>query len=308
MSLPNKCPLCNAGNAKQFVVTPHVYGHEKDYGHAFYHCHSCDVRYQYPSLNPNQEAQFYADEFEKFMEKRAGKKGGWQKANEHINANEITRQRRMKYINPNLNEKINILEIGCSSGFMLYPLHELGHSCVGVEPSGVFSDFVKENNLIVYNSVKDLINKAPELKFDIIMHFFVLEHISDPLTFFSEQLNLLKPNGKIIFEIPNVADPLYTIYDIPAFERFYWSLAHPWYFSQKSLEYLLNKLNCHFEIKLDQRYDLSNHMIWARDGRPGGMGELTSLLGNKLEQDYKKNLIKVGKCDTLIGIISKGPT
>ena len=95
------------------------------------------------------------------------------------------------------------------------------------------------------------------------MRFFVLEHISNPILFLKEQLNLLKPNGKIIFEIPNVSDPLYTIYDIPAFERFYWSLAHPWYFSLKSLVYLLNKLNQPFEIKLDQRYDLSNHMICA---------------------------------------------
>ena len=113
-------------------------------------------------------------------------------------------------------------------------------------------------------------------------------------------------NGKIIFEIPNVADPLYSIYDIPDFERFYWSLAHPWYFSQQSLEYLLNKLGCRFEIQLDQRYDLSNHMVWARDGRPGGMGKFSELLGKELEESYNQNLIKSGKCDTLIGIIYKG--
>ena len=60
-----------------------------------------------------------------------------------------------------------------------------------------------------------------------------------------------------------------------------------------------------FDILLDQRYDLSNHMIWARDGVPGGLGKLTHLLGNKLEENYKKNLIRIGKCDTLIGIVSK---
>jgi len=189
---------------------------------------------------------------------------------------------------------------------MLYPLEKMGNHCVGVEPSGVFSDFVKNNNLTVYNSVEQLVDKKPKIKFDLIMHFFVLEHIADPLSFLSKQLSLLKTNGKIIFEIPNVADPLYSIYDIPDFERFYWSLAHPWYFSQQSLEYLLNKLGCRFEIQLDQRYDLSNHMVWARDGRPGGMGKFSELLGKELEESYKQNLIKSGKCDTLIGIIYKG--
>jgi 2-polyprenyl-3-methyl-5-hydroxy-6-metoxy-1,4-benzoquinol methylase len=77
------------------------------------------------------------------------------------------------------------------------------------------------------------------MKFDVIMHFFVLEHISDPLNFLKLQIELLKPGGKIIFEIPNAADVIYSVYDIPAFERFYWSIAHPWYFSEKSLTYLL---------------------------------------------------------------------
>jgi len=305
MPLPKKCLLCNSGSSNQTVVTRHVYGQDQGRGHAFFHCQTCDIYYQYPRLDPNEEAQFYAKEFEKFMETRAGESGGWQKANNHVDVNEDTRLRRMKYIKPYLKENINILEIGCSSGFMLYPLEKMGHSCVGVEPSGVFSDFIKNNNLTVHNSVEQLVKESPKLKFDLIIHFFVLEHISDPLTFLSKQLNLLKPNGKIIFEIPNVEDPLYSIYDIPDFERFYWSLAHPWYFSQQSLKYLLNKLDYSFEIQLDQRYDLSNHMVWARDGLPGGMGKFSKLLGKKFEENYKQNLIKIGKCDTLIGIISK---
>jgi len=136
------------------------------------------------------------------------------------------------------------------------------------------------------------------------MHFFVLEHIVDPLAFLQHQIKLLKPGGKIIFEIPNAADVLYSVYEIPAFERFYWSIAHPWYFSEKSLTYLLNKLDMKFDILLDQRYDLSNHIKWARDGKPGGMGMYTNALGEEIEILYKRNLIKTKNCDTLIGIIT----
>ena len=117
---------------------------------------------------------------------------------------------------------------------------------------------------------------------------------------------LIKPNGKIIFEIPNAADPLYSVYDIESFERFYWSMAHHWYFNYKSLKFLLDKLGYRFEIQLEQRYDLSNHMVCARDGRPGGMGKFSDFLGKELEESYKKNLIKSGHCDTLIGIVYKG--
>jgi 2-polyprenyl-3-methyl-5-hydroxy-6-metoxy-1,4-benzoquinol methylase len=264
------------------------------------------VRYLYPGLTPEEESRFYAAEFEAFMASRSGnEKGGWQKAEEHIVANEPTRQRRMKYLTTNLAEGSSLLEVGCSSGFMLYPLLKAGHACKGIEPSGVFSQFVKGRGITVYNSMCQLQEHAPEERFDTILHFFVLEHIADPLKFLKRQLALLNPGGKIIFEIPNVADPLCSIYEIPAFERFYWSIAHPWYFSEQSLHYLLKQLGLPYEILRDQRYDLSNHMVWARDGKPGGMGRFTNKLGLELDEIYKQTLIQIGKCDTLIAIISK---
>lgn len=305
MSLPDECPLCGAGRAAQSVVTPHVYGGAARQGNAFFHCETCDVRYQYPGLTPEEEARFYAAEFEGFMASRAGDKGGWLKAEQHVAANEPTRVRRMKYLAPYLSKPADVLEVGCSSGFMLYPLAAAGHRCTGVEPSGVFSEFVNERGLTAYQSLDQLRQNAPDARFDLILHFFVLEHIANPATFLAELLSLLKPGGKIVFEIPNAADPLYSVYDIPAFERFYWSVAHPWYFSESSLHFLLKQLGHSYEVLRDQRYDLSNHMVWARDGRPGGMGRFTSQLGEALEEAYKQALIRVGKCDTLVGILGK---
>jgi SAM-dependent methyltransferase len=304
MALPLQCPLCKTNSETQQVVTPHVYG-DKEKRRAFYHCLTCDVRYQYPALSSEEESKFYNAEFEKFMSGRSGDAGGWLGAESHIKANESTVARRMKYLIPNIPDSSEILEVGCSSGFMLFPLQQLGHICTGIEPSGFFSDYVKGKGVNVYASVEDLITQDADNRFDTIMHFFVLEHIADPISFLKTQLSLLKSGGKIIFEIPNVADALYTVYDIPAFERFYWSIAHPWYFSKASLKYLLDQIDQPYEIQLDQRYDLSNHMIWARDGKPGGMGRFTEQIGYELEELYKKSLIKNGKCDTLIGIITK---
>jgi SAM-dependent methyltransferase len=188
---------------------------------------------------------------------------------------------------------------------MLWPLKQLGHQCFGVEPSGLFGEFVNSQGIKVYDSLDDLKDGESDRRFDLIFHFFVLEHISEPITFLESQLALLKPGGMIIFEIPNASDPLYSVYDIPDFERFYWSVAHPWYFSEDSLNYLLRKLGCSYKILRDQRYDLSNHMIWARDGKPGGMNFFTEELGTEIESNYKQSLIKSGKCDTLIAVISK---
>lgn len=304
MALPANCPLCKAERDRQNVVTPHVYGGTEH--QAFFHCVSCDVRYLYPGLSAEDEAHFYAAEFEGFMSGRSGSRGGWEQAERHVSANEPTRLRRMKYLEQSLPKKGRILEVGCSSGFMLYPLAQAGYACTGIEPSGVFREFVGSRGVPCLSSTGDLQQTLDSGgKFDAIMHFFVLEHIADPQAFLMQQLDLLNPGGVVIFEIPNAADPLHSVYNIPAFERFYWSVAHHWYFSRDSLAYLLGKLGASFEILLDQRYDLSNHMTWARDGRPGGMGKFTPQLGQELEDQYRQALVRVGRCDTLVGILKK---
>ena len=305
MAIPEKCPLCLAESKNQSVVTSHVYGNDSNISRAFFKCSECEVIYQYPLLTKEEEENFYISEFESFMASRSGKSGGWKKSEDHIKANEPTRIRRMTYLSPLLPKNGRILEVGCSSGFMLWPLIQKEYQCFGIEPSGVFSDFVKSKGLKVFNSIDDPKISDEQEKFDLIMHFFVLEHISDPLAFLQKQLSLLNKGGKLVFEIPNSSDPLYTVYDIPEFERFYWSIAHPWYFNKQSLEYLLLKLNTSFNISFDQRYDLSNHFIWAKDGKPGGMNKYSNFFSPELEECYKKTLINNGHCDTLIVTINK---
>src|ERR1700689_5019299 len=123
MALPANCPLCRCGADDQRVVTSHVYG-ANGAERAFYHCANCDVRYMYPGLTPEEEARFYSAEFEGFMAGRAGAAGGWTKADDHIRANEPNRLRRMAYMKPFFERRTRVLEIGCSSGFMLFPLVE----------------------------------------------------------------------------------------------------------------------------------------------------------------------------------------
>ena len=207
MKFPKKCPLCSFKQKKPKIISSKVYG-DKGRKRAFFLCKNCDVRYLFPQLNSEEEKLFYKKEFESFMDKRSGKSSGWLKVEKHIKQNTETFKRRLKYIKPYLSKSDSILEIGCSSGFMLYPFLKKGHDCIGIEPSGVFSDYVKKRGIKVYESLKKL-NHKDKSKFNLIFHFFVLEHISDPIKFLKEQLLVLKKGGKIIFEIPNVADPLH---------------------------------------------------------------------------------------------------
>lgn len=304
MAIPTSCPLCAAAADEQSVVTDRVYG--DDSGRAVFHCRRCDVRYLFPGQNAEEEARFYAKEFESFMASRAASGAGWEGPERHIAASEGERRRRMAHLETLIAPDSRVLEFGCSSGFMLYPLAEGGHHCVGIEPSGVFSDYVRERGMPCYDSLKELVaSEGATASYDVIFHYYVLEHVRDPVAFLRSQLALLKPGGKIIFEVPNANDALTTVYDIGAYARFIWVVSHRWYFSEQSLARVMEMAGGTGNVQLDQRYDLSNHLVWARDGKPGGMGRFTKVLGSDLEDFYRQALIRARCCDTLIGVLTQ---
>ncbi len=267
------------------------------------------MTYLFPILSSEEKETFYQKEFPDFMASRTAgtKNGGWLLAEEHVRESNHQRNRRMKYLEPLLpHPGGRILEVGCSSGFMLFPLVERGYECVGIEPTKVSADYIRSQNVECFRDQSDLMGHAlAEDGFDLIMHFFVADQTTDTFRFIEEQIPLLREGGKIIFEVNSTDDPLISLYKLESFDQFCWAVAQNYFFSQKSFGHLIEKFDLPYEIILDQRYDLSNHMVWARDGKPGGMGRFTDVLGPEIEDQYRQALIKAGRCDTLIGVLKK---
>ena len=176
-----------------------------------------------------------------------------------------------------------------------------GVECVGVEPSGEFKEFDELSGHTVFNDISEVKGR----EFDVITHFFVFEHIRNPFNFLKESHELLKKGGVIIGEVPCAHDVLTSLYNIDAFEKFYWSIAHHYYYTKKSLSYILNKLGYKYKLVPEQRYDLSNHMVWMKDGKPGGQGRYDEQLGKDVNSAYRKNLINTWQCDTIFMYVWK---
>ena len=295
---PLECRLCQSKHIEFPVVGDHVFGGHPD--QRFYECPNCDVAFLYPPPNEQEEAAFYAQEFEKFMETRAGEVGGWAGPEAHIEANQGQVARRMPYLESELSSPgVRVLEIGCSSGFMLLPMKERGLDVMGVEPSGGFTNFVRSRGIPVFDSLDQFQSRSGDAgNLDLIIHFFLFEHVRDPLAFLRQGLDLLKPGGKMFFEVPSRSDPLIQIYNVSAFQKFYWSVAHHWYFNKPSLEFVLDQLGCEYQLIPEQRYDLSNHFWWALEGRPGGTGKFSDMITRELDQVYKESMRRTGNCDT----------
>lgn len=305
---PDRCPLCGAAATAFAVVGEHVYGGRPE--QKFYECPSCDVAFLFPRLTEEEEARFYAQEFEKFMEDRAGHAAGWSGPEAHIAANQPHVRRRLAAMAADLaRPRLKVLEVGCSSGFMLLALRERGTEVMGVDPSGAFTRFVRSRGIPVFDSLDQFEAQAGAAgSLDLVIHFFVFEHIRHPVVFLEQCLRLLAPGGVVFFEVPSRSDPLVTIYDVPAFHRFYWSVAHHWYFNARSLQYVCERLDCAFELVPEQRYDLSNHMWWALEGKPGGSGRYASRLTPELEAAYLESMRRTGHCDTFFVRLRKSDT
>ncbi|HNY13766.1 MAG TPA: class I SAM-dependent methyltransferase, partial [Candidatus Wallbacteria bacterium] len=169
-------------------------------------------------------------------------------------------------------------------------------SVCGIEPGEQYCDYANGRGIKTYSSLSEIASR----KFDIILSFYVFEHIRNPIDFLNKLKNNLNPGGMIIFEVPNVEDVLVSFYKMPELLDFYWQLAHYFYYSSKTLEFVFEKSGFKTaEVKHSQRYDISNHIHWLKDRKPGGMGKYTAVFSEDVNRVYKENLVKKGISDTI---------
>lgn len=302
MALPETCPLCSAPSRMQEVEARVVAGGRDE--HSYFRCESCDVRYLWPRLTIEEEWRFYRDEFAVFMQSREGTESLPLTAQAHRERNEGLRVERMGRLQADLSSPRSILEVGCASGFMLLPLAQAGHTCMAVEPSGLFRDDLNSLGLQTHASLEEL-TEASDTRFDLIFHYFVLEHVGDPLGFLNQQIGLLNPGGLLEIELPCGNDALLEVYNLNSFRDFYFQVGHQWVFTPASLGHLLGQTGMSFEIGQRQRYGLANHLTWAEHGRPGGNPALAAIYGDDLDAAYRQRLVDTGHADTLTAVIRK---
>lgn len=94
------------------------------------------------------------------------------------------------------------LELGCGDGFMLNALRSFGWDVCGTERTEEMATFAREHfSLTVFVEQSHPIPK--DARFDLVILFQVLEHLSDPLPQLSRAASLLAPGGRLVIGVPN---------------------------------------------------------------------------------------------------------
>ena len=147
---------------------------------------------------PHNPRSFYEDDY------RISYKGAYSPKPKHIlRAGNVALSRHRK-IDKLLSEPRVILDVGTGGGEFAYLLQSLGHDVRGIEPNKGYADYsIHEYGLNAQvGFVQDVM--WPKDTFDVITIWHVLEHTENPYAVLAKLHTLLKPQGILVIEVPNI--------------------------------------------------------------------------------------------------------
>ncbi|GBU25164.1 3-demethylubiquinol 3-O-methyltransferase [Fibrobacteria bacterium R8-3-H12] len=152
---------------------------------------------------------------------------------------------------------LKILECGCGMGYLTYSLHKAGFNVIGLDISQNAVNEATENfgDLYVCANVFEYAMEHKD-EYDRIILTQVIEHIEEPVKWLETLLVMLKQGGKIILSTENK-----TIYPRKAIWQSDLPPIHVWWFSEKSFEYIANKINASINFTDFSQYISDNQFI-----------------------------------------------
>jgi 2-polyprenyl-3-methyl-5-hydroxy-6-metoxy-1,4-benzoquinol methylase len=245
---PAVCPVCKQPDHSTFFM-------RKD-GYDLYKCTECQHIFVWPipSIEALKRIYSFANSYQ-VQDRRI--------FDENTDFSEKMRE-SLKQIEKFCPRRGRLLDVGCSSGKLLWLARRNRWSVCGVELSTDTAQIAIDNGLCV--SVGELASADYPLSFFDAIHLGdFIEHVRDPADVLSRVSAFLKPDGVIMLVTPNhdAIFPLLTLWLHRLFNM-PWSHATPPFhlnqFSEKSLVKLLEKLNLKTIDKqyrgCDLRYEL----------------------------------------------------
>jgi 2-polyprenyl-3-methyl-5-hydroxy-6-metoxy-1,4-benzoquinol methylase len=133
-----------------------------------------------------------------------------------------------------------ICDLGCGNGDLLAKLRAHGFQVVGIEPSPFARQEVESKGIKVYEgTAESLPSSISESPFDVVVMTHVLEHCLDLKRTIRNALELVRPGGHVVIEVPNCASFQFAVRG-PAWCHFDVG-RHVNYFTPHALETLIEK-------------------------------------------------------------------
>lgn len=227
------CNICGSKENKPYL---------NKFGLTIVRCQNCGLLYTYPQPSKNIIAKLYNQDY--FQSSNPLELGYLDYFGEQKNL-EKEAEYYLNIINKYLTLKnANLYEVGCAFGFFLNRAKKRGAKVSGVEISKYAAEIAR-NKFKLDVTTESFLKISSSKKFDAIVMFTTLEHLSDPLVYLAKASKLLKPKGLLFISVPNASNffAKITNKNWPGFQKI---KEHNYFFTQKSISNLLNK--SHFTI------------------------------------------------------------
>jgi len=188
ISQTRNCPLCNADKKSPYLSEGEL---------RLVKCNMCGFVFL---DNLPDESEIYEDYFEQTIYSKDYTKFSKEKFLAEIYA---INEQRLYYIRK-LKIKGSILDIGCGTGLFLKTASNYGFDVTGIDVSNVAIKNAREQFGI--NADRKLISdlNPSDMQFDVITLWHVLEHLVNPLDDLKKIRTMLKPDGVLFIEVPNL--------------------------------------------------------------------------------------------------------
>lgn len=210
----NKCPWCGSDKAQINLWLKDEFLSKEDFH--ICECLSCGLLYTMPRPSKDKIGAYYKSE--EYYSHQENKKGFIPKVYEAVK--KVNLKYKYKLATYGINQG-KLLDIGCGVGDFLHTAEEHEWDCTGVEPSED-AKFIARKRIRANVITSDEMEQIPDVTFDLITMWHVLEHVDD-LKWQVDQLErLVKPQGRIVIAVPNYKSydaqfykELWAAYDVP---------------------------------------------------------------------------------------------
>ena len=167
-------------------------------------CSACDCFFLNPMPGPEEIAGFYPQQYW-WKGARPGilKKleSLYRRVALHDHISFIVRAARNSEGKP---EEVQLLDVGCGSGTLIGILKHRGFRVLGVDFSAEAASVAESENgvQVLVGSIQQA--GFEEGIFDVVTLFHVMEHVTNPRELLSEVRRILKPNGCLVLQVPNI--------------------------------------------------------------------------------------------------------
>lgn len=194
-------------------------------------CQDCGFVYQNPTLEAHEiealystdyydkQGQVISDGYKKKKEEYAGHSFDW-----------ISQQ--FPVMHPKNGARI--LDVGCNTGAFLSRFVQSGWNGYGVEPSQNMSRVAQEKYQL--DNIQTCLFQTgtfPVESFDFVSLLHTLEHLENPSLILNDIREVLRPDGTLYIEVPDIFHPKSSFYTS------YFAAPHLYVFSHKTLKRLL---------------------------------------------------------------------